>query len=113
MKHPITVSDTALWAAMHRAREGERLDALFRDPLSRILVGEHAERLASGIGDQAYSWVVPVRTHLLDRMMQQSIAFGTYSVVNLGAGLDTRPYRLPLPRALHWTEVDQPELMAY
>jgi O-methyltransferase involved in polyketide biosynthesis len=33
-------------------------------------------------------------------------------VVNLAAGLDTRPYRLPLPRTLRWVEVDQPELLA-
>jgi O-methyltransferase involved in polyketide biosynthesis len=32
--------------------------------------------------------------------------------VNLAAGLDTRPYRLPLPPDLKWIEVDQPGLLA-
>ena len=34
-------------------------------------------------------------------------------VVNLAAGLDTRPYRMALPSRLQWIEVDLPELMAY
>ena len=32
--------------------------------------------------------------------------------VNLAAGFDTRPYRLPLPASLHWIEVDLPEILS-
>jgi O-methyltransferase involved in polyketide biosynthesis len=34
-------------------------------------------------------------------------------VVNLAAGLDARPYRLSLPPALTWVEVDLPGLLEY
>lgn len=34
-------------------------------------------------------------------------------VVNLAAGLDTRPYRMQLPASLKWIEVDLPEILAY
>jgi O-methyltransferase involved in polyketide biosynthesis len=34
-------------------------------------------------------------------------------VVNLAAGLDARPYRMSLPPALRWVEVDLPDLLAY
>lgn len=34
-------------------------------------------------------------------------------VVNLAAGLDTRPYRMQLPASLKWVEVDLPEILAY
>jgi len=34
-------------------------------------------------------------------------------VVNLAAGLDTRPYRMQLPPSLKWIEVDLPEILAY
>jgi len=34
-------------------------------------------------------------------------------VVNLAAGLDTRPYRMELPPSLKWIEVDLPEILAY
>jgi len=40
-------SDTVLWAAMHRAWEMERPDALFRDPFARKLAGERGEKIAT------------------------------------------------------------------
>jgi methyltransferase (TIGR00027 family) len=36
---------------------------------------------------------------------------GIDCVVNLGAGLDTRPYRLNLPANLKWIEVDFPNII--
>jgi hypothetical protein len=38
---------------------------------------------------------------------------GVRTVVNLAAGLDTRPYRLALPPDLRWVEVDLPGIIAY
>jgi len=38
---------------------------------------------------------------------------GVGTVLNLAAGLDTRPYRLPLARSLRWVEVDFPDVIAY
>ena len=40
------VSDTALWAAIYRARETERPNALFRDPFARRLAGQRGEDIA-------------------------------------------------------------------
>ena len=57
------------------------------------------------------AWVT--RTYLFDRFIAQQIARGADTVVNLAAGLDARPYRMDLPRTLHWIEVDLPELLAY
>jgi O-methyltransferase involved in polyketide biosynthesis len=34
-------------------------------------------------------------------------------VINLAAGLDARPYRMQLPAALQWVEIDLPEILAY
>jgi Leucine carboxyl methyltransferase len=34
-------------------------------------------------------------------------------VVNLAAGLDTRPYRMDLPSSRLWVEVDLPDLLDY
>ena len=39
------VSDTALWAAVFRARETERDDALFRDPYAKRLAGVRGEQI--------------------------------------------------------------------
>ena len=31
--------------------------------------------------------------------------------MNLGAGLDARPYRMELPETLRWIEVDYPQVI--
>ena len=41
------ISDTAIWAAIYRARETERPKALFRDPFAKRLTGERGERIAA------------------------------------------------------------------
>ncbi|HEX4794582.1 MAG TPA: SAM-dependent methyltransferase [Humisphaera sp.] len=108
------ISDTARWAAVYRARETERADAVFLDPLARKLAGERGERIAStmAFSDQnAWSWIA--RTYLFDQYVAQQVTHGTDMVVNLGAGLDSRPYRMKLPPTLKWIEVDLPEILEY
>jgi O-methyltransferase involved in polyketide biosynthesis len=39
------ISDTARWAAVFRARESDRPDALFRDPFARRLAGQRGEQI--------------------------------------------------------------------
>lgn len=108
------VSDTARWAAIFRARESERPDAVFRDPHARRLAGERGERIAASLpsGDvTGWGWVA--RTVAFDELIAAEIAAGADLVVNLAAGLDARPYRMDLPPALRWVEVDLPGLIAY
>ena len=40
------ISDTALLAAIYRARETERPDAIFRDPFAQRLAGERGDQIA-------------------------------------------------------------------
>jgi methyltransferase (TIGR00027 family) len=51
------------------------------------------------------------RTRLMDDLIARSIDQGCDCVVNLAAGLDTRPYRMSLPAALRWIEVDLPAMV--
>jgi len=106
------VSDTALWAAAYRARENDRPNPLFRDPFARRLAGTRGLRIAETLtASDSWAWVT--RTYLFDRFIRERIAQGTDTVVNLAAGLDSRPYRMDLPAALRWIEVDLPDLLAY
>lgn len=108
------VTDTARWVAVYRARETERADPLFRDPFARRLAGERGEEIASRLPHQERSeWAWPIRTLLFDRFIAGEIEKGADLVVNLAAGLDARPYRMPLPSSLRWVEVDHPELLGY
>src|SRR3954462_4287550 len=88
------VSDTALWVAHYRAEESERPDALFRDPFAKALAGERGRRIAQAMGATAkYTrWTLVIRTVLIDRYIEAAIAGGVDTILNLGAGLDTRPY---------------------
>ena len=108
------ISDTALWAAMFRARENDRADALFRDPMARRLAGERGERIANNVEyatENEWAWIM--RTWLYDRIIRQQVERGASLVINLAAGLDARPYRMDLPPSLQWVEVDLPDLLDY
>jgi methyltransferase (TIGR00027 family) len=53
------------------------------------------------------------RTKLIDDLVLKAVNEGTDRVLNLAAGLDTRPYRLPLPAALSWVEADLSGIVRY
>ena len=108
------VSDTARWMAVYRARESARPDAVFRDPFAAALAGERGERIAAALsfGDEN-AWSFIARTYLFDRIVAKQVAQGCDLVLNLAAGLDTRPYRMALPASLRWVEVDLPDILDY
>jgi methyltransferase (TIGR00027 family) len=108
------ISDTALLAAIYRARETERPDALFRDPFARRLAGERGDQIAKSMpfGEKG-TWAWVARTCAYDQFIAQQIAQGADMVVNLAAGLDARPYRMALPASLRWIEVDLPGILDY
>jgi methyltransferase (TIGR00027 family) len=108
------VADTALWIAAYRARETARVDALFRDPLAARLAGPKGARVAATMtGAEQFYWMTTIRTVLIDELVLEAVARGAGMVLNLGAGLDTRPYRLALPSTLRWIEVDAPKIVAH
>jgi methyltransferase (TIGR00027 family) len=108
------ISDTARWVAVYRARETERTDAVFRDPLARRLAGERGEQIATSMSfAEKNSWPFVARTWLIDHVISSQLKLGTDIVLNLAAGLDARPYRMKLPTSLQWVEVDLPEILAY
>jgi len=106
------VSDTAQWVAAYRALESERQDALFRDPFARRLAGDRGFAIARNIpGSRIIGWSISVRTIIIDDFIHSALAHGTDTILNLGAGYDTRPYRMQLPSELRWIEVDYPALI--
>ena len=109
----VTVSDTAHWVAMYRALESERPDALFHDPYARTLAGRRGEEILDSMPRaRQYGWPMVVRTAVLDELILR-LAPQADAVLNLAAGLDARPYRLALPPALRWIEVDFPQTLDY
>lgn len=117
------VSDTAFMVAIYRAIESERADALFHDPLASNLAGEHGRRIVAqmsggllrgsttAMGTGVMAWMMAIRTRIIDDFIVAAVAQGADAILNLGAGLDTRPYRLELPSSLCWVEVDYPAMI--
>jgi methyltransferase (TIGR00027 family) len=107
-------SDTARWAAVFRARETQRPDALFRDPYAERLAGQHGVDIANTLPEgNKHAWAWVARTYLFDEFITRELQQGADLVLNLAAGLDARPYRMALPASLQWVEVDLPEILTY
>jgi methyltransferase (TIGR00027 family) len=108
------VADTALWIAAYRAIESERPDAVFKDPLARKLAGARGFKMVDATPNtKSMAFAMVARTSAIDRLVYRAVSKGVTTVINLGAGLDTRPYRLNLPNNLLWIEVDFPGTISY
>jgi methyltransferase (TIGR00027 family) len=108
-KPQLSVSDTAHWIAAIRADESARQDALFRDPYASQLAGPAGRTRPASVP----SWPLVTRIKLIDELVLQAVREGADCVLNLAAGLDTRPYRLALPASLEWIEGDLPGIIDY
>src|SRR4029450_12809331 len=109
------VSDTARWVAYYRAMETDRRDAVFRDPYARRLAGPEGKRIVDGMPrGKATAWAMVTRTAVFDEIILDVIRSRNADLVlNLAAGLDARPWRLPLPAALRWVDADLPAMLDY
>ena len=110
----VDISDTGRWVAVYRARESIREDALFHDAFAQMLAGKRGEEIAAKMNfPENHGWSYIIRTYLFDQMISREVSQGVDLVINLAAGLDTRPYRMDLPKTLKWVEVDFPEILSY
>jgi methyltransferase (TIGR00027 family) len=109
------VSDTARWVAVYRAMETERPDATFRDSYARRLSGAKGEEIVRSMRRGASAaWSMIVRTAVFDELILSEVGRGGIDcVLNLAAGLDARPFRLELPSALRWIDVDFAPILDY
>jgi methyltransferase (TIGR00027 family) len=109
------ISDTARAVAHFRALESERADALFHDPFARRLAGPSGEQMALQLGSaDLFARAIAVRTAIFDELILECVTARKVDfIVNLAAGLDSRPWRLALPQALRWVDVDLPNVLDY
>jgi methyltransferase (TIGR00027 family) len=82
--------------------------SLTRWPALRKFLFKSAERRGRGVWGG-----VLCRKRYIDDRLSEALNEGIQAVVNLGAGLDTRLYRLPGVPALPAFEIDLPENIAY
>ena len=78
------------------------------------LAGASAEASTADGRTAELSFAFAVNALALDEVLQRAVLHHhLHSVVAVGAGLDTRPYRLGLPSDLRWVEIDRDPIFAY
>ncbi|WP_190092795.1 class I SAM-dependent methyltransferase [Streptomyces melanogenes] len=111
---PSGVWATSVGVARVRALESERENALFRDPLAQAFATAGGQGTSSTpLPDEAahlrrlaVSYSIVIRTKFLDDLLQQACASGVRQVVLLGAGMDSRAFRMDWPEGTRLFEVD-------
>ncbi|MGX1886839.1 class I SAM-dependent methyltransferase [Streptomyces sp. NPDC055287] len=116
---------TALMVAAARAIEAHRPDALARDLYAKHFVEAarvsanwpvRLEQVPGGDADPLWGRLgryFGLRTRVLDDFLLRQARAGTRQVVLLGAGLDSRAYRLDWPADCTVFEIDQDSVLAY
>ncbi|MFC8101321.1 SAM-dependent methyltransferase [Streptomyces sp. NPDC057363] len=113
---PDGLSRVALWTASAHAAEYGRSAPYVRDPWAADFL--HAAGFTGGPpGDGPLQRLLPdwavVRTRFYDEHLMAAARSGCRQVVLLGAGLDTRAFRLDWPTGVHVFEVEDPALLAF
>jgi methyltransferase (TIGR00027 family) len=122
---PESIAASGVATAAMRANEGTRPDALFDDPLARLLVSladEVAEYRRAYLADgknqtspmtHIMGEYLPVRTHFFDTHLRATAEAGARQIVLLGSGLDVRAFRMPWPEGTRIYEIDTPDVHAF
>jgi methyltransferase (TIGR00027 family) len=120
-----TAEHNALFRALEDALPEER--RLFADPLARAFLGRPYALVARLAAFPVLRTLIPwyidrrwpgprtavvARTRLIDEMVLEALGAGIEQVVLLGAGFDSRAYRLAPLRGVDVFEVDHPDTQA-
>jgi len=111
----IHVSDTALMVAACRAAETELEDGFVRDPFAARLAGERGKAILNALPYANIARMgLSIRARFVDELLLEALATNSIAtVLSVGCGLDTRPWRLDLPANLRWIEVDFADMLDY
>ena len=109
------VSDTALMVAACRAVETELEDGFVRDPFAARLAGERGRAILNALPYANIARMgLSIRARFADELLLEALAANSIAtVLSVGCGLDTRPWRLGLPANLRWIEIDFADMLDY
>ncbi|MCK9877335.1 class I SAM-dependent methyltransferase [Frankia sp. Ag45/Mut15] len=120
---PSGVWATAVGVARVRAMETARERPLFRDPLALAFAtagGRDPAAPSPPHADEAarrrwlgVAFSIVIRTKFLDDLLDRAVASGVRQVVLLGAGMDSRAFRMDWPARTRLFEVDTAEPLAF
>ena len=106
------ISDTAFWCCGLRARDAATADPVCGDSFAKIFMDERAIRILDSFGDEKGPNALCVARHrIIDDVLRERLATDPkLLVVVIGAGFDTRAFRL---NGGAWLELDEPQVFDY
>lgn len=105
-----TVSNTAFYCAGVRAQDARHAHPICNDRFAMRFMDEQAQSAFAPFIDETMPNISnATRCRIIDDQLRGAIGPGT-TIVTIGAGLDTRPYRLD---GGNWVEVDETPLLAF
>jgi methyltransferase (TIGR00027 family) len=109
------VSDTALMVAACRAHETELEDAFVRDPFAARLAGERGFAILAALPhSNVLRLGLAIRTRFVDELLLEALRqYPIATVLSVGCGLDTRPWRIDFAPGLRWIEIDFAGVLDY
>ena len=108
----VAVQRTANLTAGIRAQEQEMPDCFLFDPYAALLAGSAGIAQADAMRRMSLSVEsIIVRGRLGDEATLRAVSDGITQAVCLGAGYDTRAWRLDLPSTFRYIEVDLPGVL--
>jgi methyltransferase (TIGR00027 family) len=92
-------------------------DAYIRDPFAARLAGERGVAILNALPHANVVRIgLAIRTRFVDELLLEVLAASARSiktVLSIGCGLDTRPWRLDLAADLRWIEIDFADMLDY
>ena len=112
------ISHSAYWLAHCRALESRSDDPLFLDDFAHLFLKPESSELIQGFkaspSYQTFKNGAQIRARLIDNQILKILNKKVVKqVLNLGAGYDTRPFRLKISNSIKWIELDKPKLLSH
>ena len=106
------ISKTAFYCCGVRMRDAERDKPVCDDTYAKVFMNEQGLQILEAFKDETRPNTSNVARHRIidDLLRQELLANPNLTVVIIGAGFDTRAFRL---KGGTWTELDEPQVIAY
>jgi methyltransferase (TIGR00027 family) len=106
------ISRTAFYCCGVRMQDAERSDPVCGDVYAKVFMNEEGLRILEAFKDETNPNASNVARHRIidDLLRRELLADPDLRVVIIGAGFDSRAYRLEGGR---WVELDEPQVIAY
>lgn len=106
------ISNTAFYCCGIRMADATQKNSICRDRYAKLFMNEYGRSIYDKFkGETLSNASIIVRHRVIDDVLRQLLlSTPDLGIINIGAGFDSRPYRLI---GGTWFELDDPELMAY